>query len=168
MSAVAVETWRHAFQEELPLYQLSDYPLLDGCYCHWQDSRAGDGLPARLDPVELPRPVLPGVLLLEVERRPFRLRVRLAGTTICDKYGGELRGRTTDEFLESEDAHLLRESAEAVIQGRRPSLARRSAVAVGECLWSYTRLILPLSRGAGGDVDGLFLAIDPRTLRRQS
>ncbi|SMF62919.1 PAS domain-containing protein [Tistlia consotensis] len=166
MSAVAIETWRHAFQEELPLYQLSDYPLLDACYRHWRDSCPENGLPARLDPVELPRPILSGVLLFDLERAPLQLRVRLAGTAVCDKHGGELRGRTPEEFLEPDDACLLHETALAIARSRRPSLVKRSYVAIGEWLWNYTRLILPLARKDGVTVDSFFLAVDPSTLRR--
>ncbi len=165
MSIAAVQPWNQSFHEELPLNQISDYPLLSACHLLWCEGGLADRLPGRLDPVELPRRILPTVLLLDFEGPRPQLRIRLAGTSICDKHGSELRGRTPEQWLEPEDAWLLAETARSVAERRRPSLARRSHVAIGDRLWSYVHLVLPLARG-GAAVDSLFSAMDPSTLRR--
>lgn len=165
MSIVAIQKWRSSFHEELPLDQISDFPLLEACLRVWQSGAVGDGLPARLDPVELPRQILPMVFLFDLERAPLRLRVRLAGTAICEKHGRELRGGTPEDFFAPDDAQAVTDIALSVATTRRPSLARRGYVCLDDRLWNYTRLLLPLSR-AGGVVDSFFKVADPTTMRR--
>lgn len=165
MSAAAVLPWTSSLYEELPLNQISDYPLLETCYRQWLETASPDRLPARLDPVELPRQVLPLVLLLDLERAPLALRIRLAGTAICERHGRELRGRTPADIFEAGDARLLTDVALSAAATRRPSLARRSYVMLDERQWNYTRLLLPLSRG-GGAADSFFKVADPASMRR--
>ncbi|MEX2628319.1 MAG: PAS domain-containing protein [Tistlia sp.] len=122
--------WSRPRHEELPLHALSDFPILEACHRTWRDSAVGDALPSRVDPLDLPREGLPTVMMLDLEPAPALLRVRLAGTEVCAKHGGELKGKTTDDFFEPEDAALVVEAALAVAQSQRPSLARRSYVSI--------------------------------------
>lgn len=153
--------------EELPLAALPDYPLLDAAVRLWRDESAAQGrLPARLDPLLLPRALLPYVMLLDLEQdgaRPL-LRIRLAGTEVCAKHGREMRGLTTDDFFHADDADAVVGAALAVAAGGEPSLARRSYITLRDSAWSYVRLILPLSR-AGGTVDSFFKVADPASMR---
>jgi hypothetical protein len=119
----------------------------------------------RIDPLDLPREVLPTVMMLDLERspEPGALRVRLAGTEVCAKHGSELKGKTTDDFFAPEDAGQVVESALETARTGRPSLARRSYVSLNGRIWRYVRLIMPLSR-QGGPVDSFFKVADPRTM----
>ncbi|SMF62935.1 PAS domain-containing protein [Tistlia consotensis] len=159
--------WRASRHEELPLDRLAGFPLLEACYRVWLDASGGAALPKRLDPLDLPREALPTVMLLDLEGQPApgRLRVRLAGTEVCTKHGGELKGRATHDFFEAEDAAVVVGSALQVARSREPSLARRAYVSLNGRMWGYTRLIVPLSRG-GEVVDSFFKVADPRTLGR--
>ncbi|MEX2628318.1 MAG: PAS domain-containing protein [Tistlia sp.] len=165
LSIATAQRERGSCYEELPINQISDYPLLDACYRLWRDGCNGKQVPARLDPVELPRQILPTVFLLDLERSPTRLRIRLAGTAICERHGRELRGLTPEEFFDPEDARRVTEVALDAASTRRPSLARRSFVTMDDRLWTYTRLMLPLARG-GGAVDSFFKAADPASMQR--
>jgi hypothetical protein len=56
-------------------------------------------LPGRrhFDPMAIPE-ALPGICLLDVERNPFRLRYRVAGTRIAASLGKEPAGRSFEEM----------------------------------------------------------------------
>ncbi|WP_421709786.1 PAS domain-containing protein [Algihabitans sp.] len=143
---------------ELSLDQISDYPDLRAIYQLWS-ARQPD-LPARLDPTELPPAALPYVMLLDFERDPDELRVRLAGTRVCEIYGGELRGETTRSFFDATDAEQVLSAALTVAETRQPSLAFRRYVSLSDRMWSYTRLLLPMSRN-GTEVDRFFKVVEP-------
>ncbi|MGP1394521.1 MAG: PAS domain-containing protein [Inquilinaceae bacterium] len=147
---------------EIPLDDLVLFPNLATVHALWVD--AGNGaLPRHLDPLSLPRALLPYVMLLDLEADPSRLRVRLAGTFVCEKHGTELKGKTTDDFFHPDDAQAVVDSAARVAKDAHPSLATRRYVALDGELWRYTRLILPLSRD-GQTVDSFFKVLDPTTL----
>lgn len=66
--------------EELPLDRLAAHPHLRTLYETWRGKCAGERLPARFEIFEVPKPVLPYLMLVDLERAPDRLRIRLAGT----------------------------------------------------------------------------------------
>lgn len=167
MDSLILDRWNCTLHEELPLERLADYPLLEACWRSWRDAGAGDAVPARVDPLDLPREALPTVLMLDLEREPAPglLRVRLAGTEVCERHGGELKGRTTHDFFAPEDARLVLEAALGVAERQTPSLARRSYVSLNGRSWRYVRLIMPLSR-AGGAVDSFLKVADPGSFGR--
>lgn len=145
-------------QHDIPLTEIGRYPHLAEALQSWQQSDA-----RQVDPLTLPKILLPYVMLLDLERQPTRLRIRLAGTYICEKHGGELKGRTTDEFFRPADAELVVEAALTVAKFGIPSLAERHYVGFDGKLWSYVRLIAPLSRDGNG-VDSFFKVLDPTSL----
>lgn len=152
---------------DLPLSDLAAYPLLSQATALWQAGIDTTGrLPARLDPLDLPRDLLPYVMLLDLEEAGprARLRIRLAGTEVCAKHGREMKGLTTDDFFHPDDADAVVTAAQGVARSRRPSLARRSYITINDRMWSYVRLILPLSRD-GETVDSFFKAADPASMR---
>ncbi len=152
-----------AYHEELPLSDLASYPLLQAVVTAWQQGCEGDRLPARLDPIKLPRTILPFVMLLDLEQPAERwplLRIRLAGTEVCAKHGREMRGLTTDDFFRPQDAEAVVAAALDVAQKRQPSLARRHYITINDRVWTYVRLILPLSQD-GTRVDSFFKVAEP-------
>lgn len=168
MSPAASESlvsWIPSKHEELALADLVRYPHLDAIHGLWSRASSDGCLPAKLSPHDLPRAALPNVMLLDLEEaggQPL-LRIRLAGTYVCDIYGGELKGRTTGEFFQPKDARLVVDAALAVAESRTPSLARRSYVSLNDTYWRYVRLILPLSRD-GERVDSFFKVAAPESM----
>jgi hypothetical protein len=150
--------------EELPLDHLPRFPALDALHAYWTRliDAAGGVLPAKVDPLQIDPVLLPYLMLLDIEP-DGRLRVRLAGTMVCNKHGGEMRGKTTDDFFRPADAAAVVAAGHHVAETGRPSLARRSYVGIDNKLWSYVRLMLPISR-SGTDVDGLVKTLEPATL----
>ncbi len=152
---------------DLPIAAIDRYPLLAAVLSHWDRARQQTGrLPARLDPLLLPREILPYVMLLDLETADCRplLRIRLAGTEVCAKHGREMKGLTTDDFFHDADAAAVVQAAMNVAASGQPSLASRSYVSIDDRMWSYVRLILPLSRN-GRDVDSFFKVADPASMR---
>jgi hypothetical protein len=162
---VTIEPFAHTIRahREIPLTEIGRFPDLAAALQSWQQS-VGTRAPRQVDPLALPKALLPYVMLLDLEEAPARLRVRLAGTYICDKYGSELRGATTDDFFAPADAQQVVASALTVAKFGIPSLAQRDYVTLDGGLWSYVRLIAPLSRD-GCKIDGFFKVLDPATLQ---
>lgn len=67
---------------------------------YWLAIHPRTGLPGRaaFDPLEVPR-ALPSLVLTDVERDPFRFRVRLMGTAIVAAFGRDFTGRYLHEVL---------------------------------------------------------------------
>jgi hypothetical protein len=75
------------------------HPRVLRLYRYWLSICPPGGDPPRrraFDPVAVPD-LLPGIWLLDVQRAPFRLRYRLAGTGIVEAIGHEVTGQWLDE-----------------------------------------------------------------------
>src|SRR5262249_17329499 len=115
---------------------------------YWSRIRNGRGTPdqADIDPKALRR-LLPFVFLLDA-RASDKLIYRLAGTTLCERYGGELRGRN---YL----SHWDPESRVRLIQVLRHALKQRSPAcltsigATEDCrMVEIETVLMPLTFGA--------------------
>ncbi|WP_417516480.1 PAS domain-containing protein [Minwuia sp.] len=148
---------------EIDLSEIGQYPMLKAMVDFWQQA-SGESLPRRIEPFDVPKKLMPYVMLLDLETEPECLRVRLAGTEVCAKHGGELRSKTTNDFFLEDDAQAVVDAAKLAASTRKPTLARREYVGLDDRMWGYVRLILPLSSD-GVKVDRFFKAIEPATLR---
>lgn len=145
--------------ERLPLATIKSFPPLQAVLEAWERA-AGQRLPPRLDPAEIPRKLLPLVLIYDLEEPAGLLRVRLAGTVACDRHGAELRGLTPADFFSHADAALVEEDLRTVLAEGRPALVFRECELGQERLWRYAQVALPLS--SNGDKPDRILAVtDP-------
>jgi hypothetical protein len=80
---------------------LQGEPLLSAVYDFCAERRGARPMPARadIDPVDLPRFVLPHLALLEVFDAGARYRWRLTGTEVVKRFGCDATGRFGDEVL---------------------------------------------------------------------
>jgi hypothetical protein len=126
---------------------------------YWQGKCRGEQLPGRqdIDPLDFPW-ALGLVCLLDVERYPLVFRYRLDGTTIAERYGADLTGRTTDAIKPEFHAALLRRHFTEIAEGGRPSLYRITLRYGGQSR-TYLRLALPLARD-GKTVDMIMTISD--------
>ena len=145
--------------ERLPLAAISAFPPLQTVLQAWQEASA-EGLPPRVDPLAIPRKLLPLVVVYDLEETTGSLRVRLAGTVACDRHGAELRGLTPFDFFSRADAALVEEDLRAVLAEGRPALVFRECDLGRERLWRYAQVALPLS-GNGGRPDRILAVTDP-------
>jgi hypothetical protein len=75
------------------------HPKIRAVHEYWHSIHPGDGrLPGRaaLDPLAI-APILPHVMLIDVDGRPPRFRYRLIGTRMVDALGGDFTGQWLDE-----------------------------------------------------------------------
>jgi hypothetical protein len=143
----------------LPLTEIPS-ETLRRMYAYWLSKCRGEQLPGRadIDPLDFPW-ALGLVCLLDVERYPLMFRYRLDGTTIAERYGADLTGRTTDDVRPEFQAALLRRHFAEVAETGRPT-AHRISLRYGGQARTYMRLALPLSRD-GKSVD-MILTISDR------
>lgn len=131
------------------------HPRAVRLYRYWRSIRPpGVGLPGRrdFDPVAVPD-LLPGICLLDVQQKPFRLRYRLVGTGIVEATGREVTG----QWLEEAHPH---------IRGNTQLFDRyRGVVETGVPSWRKGKPLLWTNRDIGTIEDLLVpLAMDGRTV----
>lgn len=121
------------------------HPRLRELHQHWEARRGARAMPSRadLDPVELPRQLLPNLFLVDVEEEPRRFRYRLVGTELTAVMKRELKGLYIDEMPFLFRKFALPAYAE-VMERAAPTYREINAI---EALWRirYKRLLLPLS-----------------------
>ena len=158
--------WSLVRQEALPLDEVLAAADLAQALRPW---RSHDALPTRVDPLRVPPHLLPHVLLLDLDVRRRSLRVRLAGTAICQRFGGELRGIEPDIVLTPEAAASCLSAALQLAVSRAPQAAHCCCEAAdnGE-IWRHLRVAAPISRGGDGQVDGVFEILVPQALETPS
>ena len=140
----------------LDVDQATAHPGLAAVLRWW---RSFERLPCRRDvsPFAIPVDVLPRVLLLDVEHRPFRVKVRLAGTQVCDEWGLEPAGRYLDDLYEPDDLPIVMAGIRACVTSRQPNFIERRFIAINHRRVTYRRLLMPLSDD-GERITGLLSA----------
>lgn len=98
-----------AATELLPLFHREELREL---LAYWLSIHPGDRLPGRdsFDPGAVPR-LLRHIVLTDVERDPYRFKVRVLGTAVADAFGRDFTGRYMDEVFtghETSLSHILR------------------------------------------------------------
>jgi hypothetical protein len=83
---------------------LQGEPLLSAVWEFCAARRAGRSMPSRadMDPVDMPRFVLPYLVLFDVFDQGARFRWRLAGTAVVNYFGRDATGRFGEEVLSGE------------------------------------------------------------------
>lgn len=129
----------------------------------------GARLPSRadIDPLEIPRELLPDIGLLEVERQgpdsPWgarRYRIRLFGSALESMTGANETGRYYDETVEPAGYAVLARLLGTVIDERRPLYFAAPSAAAGRGFLWFGRLALPLA-GDGEQVDMILGLVRP-------
>jgi hypothetical protein len=70
-------------------------PAVPATLQYWLQKCSGQRVPHRrdIDVIDMPRSVLPHLLLVDVENRPFRVKFRLVGTHAARMYNFDFTGR---------------------------------------------------------------------------
>src|SRR5260221_5837990 len=128
-----------------------EHPVLHELYQYWAGRRGDRAMPARadIDPIAL-KPILPYLLLIDVEPAPLRFRFRLAGTFAYEAREGlavrELTGRYADEvdyhFTNPGAVHAL---GKWVFENRQPLARITPYPTTGRQAGIHHILLLPLS-----------------------
>lgn len=124
---------------------------------YWSRLRRGRAVPdqADVDPKALKR-LLPFIFLLDA-RDDGSFIYRLAGTTLCERYGGELRGRNFLSHWDSESRGRLGTLLRAALTTHRP-VCLTSIGATEDCrMVEIETVLMPISFGR--DAPERFLAV---------
>ena len=125
-------------------------PRLQRLYDYWLDKRQGRRTPARadIDPLEMLY-VVGNIMLVDVfGEAPLRFRIRLHGTNLFLRHGGELTGKIIDELPATERRELVIQTFTQVASTGEPLHAHRKFLL--DRRWTqYETLVLPLSKDGG-------------------
>lgn len=126
-------------------------PLLLQLFDYWNSRRDGRPVPDRrdIDPVDMPRRLLPHLLLVELHGAVPRIRYRLVGTAICARYGADFTGTWLDEVSGAEYRHLLEDLYRRMRDTGRPIYTESEFRLDAETTAKTCRLYLPLQREGG-------------------
>lgn len=123
---------------------------------YWK-SRHHDGrLPRRddIEPADL-TDLLPNIFLVDVEEKPRRYRIRLAGSEVVACFGVDMTGKTIDEYDLADERTAILEQYDLAVETRAPIYHRHEFwTAAYEHHLNFERLLLPLSSD-GKQVDKL-------------
>jgi hypothetical protein len=132
---------------------LSADPILGALYAYWNGRRGQRRMPDRrdIDPLALGPKLLPHVGLMDIVDGGARVRYRLLGTAIVERWGSDPTGKFMDEVMSG--------SYSAYVHGLYRELARARAPVFSESVFRWDaagflrtrRLYLPLTHG-GKDV----------------
>lgn len=136
---------------------------------YWQGKHRDGKLPGRsaIDPHEL-KPVLPQLLLIDVEREPLDFRYRLAGTSTYDIFGFDLTGKRVRDIPPPNWGETVWRSLAAMVESGKPQYVRLDFTTAEGNVRSYRVLRLPLAED-GVTVDCVLvmgdLGLNPREAR---
>ena len=125
-------------------------------HAYWLAKKGDRRAPSRadIDPIEL-APLLPYVVLLDVERAPLRFRFRLIGTAVVKGFNHDLTGAYFDEIEHTAEQRDLNQRLATVAAWGAPLCATWDYTGTDGRYVTYERLALPLSSD-GETVDMLF------------
>ena len=125
-----------------------DHPLMYEAYGVWRTLGGDDKLPslADIDPLSLPRHMLPHIQLLDIEvGETTRFRWRLIGTHVTGALGRDATGQYWDELYDQEALEALRLGVDWVRDQRRPIRCSGTAGFVDRSFQKFETILMPLS-----------------------
>jgi len=135
-------------------------PVVAEALSAWNRLRGDRAMPALsdLDVLDLPRQLLPHLLLLDIEHEPaLRFRWRLIGTHTTAALGRDSTGRYWDELYDERGFEMLKRGPLWVLRHKRPVRVLGRAVYADKAHVHSESLDLPLSRD-GTTVDRILVA----------
>lgn len=123
-------------------------PLLQSLYEYWLGRRHGRAVPERrdIDPLDMPRNLLPHLLLVELHGARPRIRYRLIGTAISERYGEDFTGRYLDEVSGPHYRDLLQDLYGRMRDHGKPVYVESLFRIAPEVIAKTCRLYLPLAQ----------------------
>ena len=121
-------------------------PALLSLFDYWNKKRGGRRfiLRSELEPGEI-APLLPLVFILEVQQKPRRYLIRLMGTEIATRLGGDSTGRYVDELDFGSTKKQVLAGYDHVVDNAEPHLSFSAFTQGGRRKLQVERLALPMS-----------------------
>lgn len=125
-------------------------PAHGAAYSYWLARRPGPGLvPSRqdIDPLEMPRSLLPWINLIEVHRKDGSLsyRHRLVGTGIVDMRNRDGTGRWFEELYDQARRARAHRVLDQVVRDAQPRILEDDLGNTGRSYRTLQSLVLPLA-----------------------
>lgn len=130
--------------------------LIREVYEYWDRKRGSRSMPSRsdLDPIEIPA-LLPHILLVDVTPPDSRLKFRLAGTNVVEKFGEDYTGKFMDEVYFGDVQEKILFEYNYVAAEKRVIVCDHKFRRLTDYTYDIERIIMPLSDN-GEDVNMLF------------
>ncbi len=137
--------------EELP------NSILKNFYQYWLRMKGSRSMPSRsnLNPADI-TPLLPNIVLVDVEQDPRRYRVRLLGTETVKVLGEDCTGRYLDDLTML--GSIVKKRYEWLVVEKKPYFYRGNMKNADKPYIEYMGVAMPLSSN-GVDVDILMVGI---------
>ena len=145
----------------IPIETIDAYPLLAQCLAAWRRTNV-DGLPQTIDPLDMPPAAIRGISLAEWSDEHADWVLRLSSTLIDQSHNRSMRGTTFAEVFEPKELARVHTRVREIMQSGEPDIAKHEFHAPNGRIWSFVRLILPLSSD-GVKRDRYCLIYDPDT-----
>lgn len=125
----------------------ADDRVLLNLAAYWSAQRGGDRLPPRraIDPLDMPRRLLPHLALAEPAGEGSAIRFRLLGTELVQRAGRDDTGKTSAEILQGAYRDHIESLYATVIAEGRPLYAESTRVWAEEGAGRVRRLLLPVT-----------------------
>jgi hypothetical protein len=123
-----------------------DEDLLRHARSFWHRVRGSRSMPdlSDIDPVEMPRSILPHVFLVNVLEHPRRYVFRLAGTKV-EEHVGPIKGKSPDGLNFGAEASNILRQYDKTVSHRTPTEFRPNFIGTDRRRYHFTRLLMPLS-----------------------
>jgi len=130
----------------------NDNSLLVALYDYWQRKRGGRVMPDRsdIDPVDMPKALLPYLFMVDLFGTPARWRYRLMGTEMAARLGTDLTGRYLDDVLGSRYCGYLIAINNEIYDAKRPLYTESLLRLQGDRGLLTKRLLVPLAHPRTG------------------
>lgn len=151
------DSQRARFTAKLPF---ADEPLLMEAALYWSAKRGKRAMPRRADisPVDIPRGLLPHLIVGEFIGDPVHVRFRLVGTEMVTRYGLDFTGLTIADFMSGDYAAYILDLF------RRVHATAAPVYSESQFKWNdggssrTRRLMLPLSLDGGSQPQQVLVA----------
>ncbi|PJI37630.1 PAS domain-containing protein [Ferrovibrio sp.] len=144
-----------------PLLFADDRILLN-LAAYWSAKRGGHPLPPRaaIDPLDMPRRLLPHLMLVEPTGRDLEVRFRLVGTELVQRFRRDATGKTSRDLYpqDSDYRSYLEQIYSSVIQRGQPLYADNTRRFPEEGASRVRHLLLPIAAEPGSNRAALVLS----------
>jgi hypothetical protein len=126
-------------------------PRLRAFQAYWRTLAPEGAVPAysAFDVVQVPRELLPFLILLDVLDGGRDFRYRVVGTRVVDAIGRDFTGETVSEYRHRHEPPAVAEGYRQVCAHQAPDLYTGTLESVGKDFIAYERLALPLAGDDG-------------------
>lgn len=128
----------------------ADDRILLNLAAYWSAKRGGNPLPTRsaIDPLDMPRRLLPHLVLVEPTGQGREIRFRLVGTELVQRFGRDATGKTSTEFFTGSFLEYFEDLYATVFAKAQPLFVETQRNWPEEGHGRMRRLLLPVAADA--------------------